>query len=57
MSLSVIEKDDSVNEYQLLPEKYNGDGQQVKGGEILTDGRVNPHELLELLQRFKDQNP
>ena len=23
------------------------DGQQVKGGEILTDGPINPHELLD----------
>ena len=48
VSLSVIEKDDLVNEYQLSIEKiYGYDGQQVTGGETLTDGPINPHELLD----------
>ncbi|MBO6959971.1 MAG: DNA-directed RNA polymerase subunit beta' [Prochlorococcus marinus CUG1438] len=49
VSLSVIEKDDLVNEYQLLIGKniMVSDGQQVSGGEALTDGPVNPHELLD----------
>jgi len=49
VTLSVIEKDDLVNEYQLLIGKniMVSDGQQVTGGEILTDGPINPHELLD----------
>jgi DNA-directed RNA polymerase subunit beta' len=60
VSLSVIEKDDSVNEYQLLLGKniMVSDGQQVKGGEILTDGPINPHELLDCyFSDLKDQKP
>ncbi len=60
VSLSVIEKDDSVNEYQLLLGKniMVSDGQQVKGGEILTDGPINPHELLDCyFIDLKDQKP
>ncbi|MBO8221655.1 DNA-directed RNA polymerase subunit beta' [Prochlorococcus marinus] len=60
VSLSVIEKDDSVNEYQLLIGKniMVSDGQQVTGGEILTDGPINPHELLECyFNDLKDQKP
>ena len=42
VSLSVIEKDDFVNEYQLLIGKniMVSDGQQVSGGEVLTDGQL-----------------
>ncbi len=60
VSLSVIEQDDSVNEYQLLPGKniMVSDGQEVKGGEILTDGPINPHELLDCyFSDLKDQKP
>jgi len=60
VSLSVIEKDDSVNEYQLLLGKniMVSDGQQVKGGEILTDGPINPHELLDCyFSDLMDQKP
>ncbi len=60
VSLSVIEKDDLVNEYQLLIGKniMVSDGQQVKGGEILTDGPINPHELLDCyFSDLKDQKP
>ena len=54
VSLSVIEKDDFVNEYQLLIGKNMvSDGQQVSGGEILTDGPINPHELLDCYFGFK----
>ena len=32
------------------------DGQQVSGGEILTDGPINPHELLDCyFSDLKDQ--
>ncbi len=60
VSLSVIEKDDSINEYQLLIGKniMVSDGQQVKGGEILTDGPINPHELLDcFFTDLRDQKP
>tara|TARA_Y100000766_G_scaffold256460_1_gene243294 strand:+ start:1 stop:3906 length:3906 start_codon:yes stop_codon:yes gene_type:complete len=60
VSLSVIEKDDLINEYQLLPGKniMVSDGQQVKGGELLTDGPINPHELLEcFFLDLKEQKP
>ncbi len=60
VSLSVIESDDLVNEYQLLIGKniMVSDGQQVKGGEILTDGPINPHELLDCyFNDLKDQKP
>ena len=34
------------------------DGHQVKGGEILTDGPINPHELLDCyFSDLKDQKP
>jgi len=60
VSLSVIEKDDFVNEYQLLMGKniMVSDGQQVTGGESLTDGPINPHELLDCyFNDLKDQKP
>ncbi len=60
VSLSVIENDDSVNEYQLLLGKniMVSDGQQVEGGEILTDGPINPHELLDCyFIDLKDKKP
>ncbi len=60
VSLSVIEQDDLVNEYQLLIGKniMVGDGQQVTGGEVLTDGPINPHELLDCyFSDLKDQKP
>ena len=60
VTLSVIEKDDVVNEYQLLVGKniMVSDAQQVTGGELLTDGPINPHELLEcFFNDLKDQKP
>ena len=60
ISLSVIEKDDVINEYQILVGKniMVSDGQQVLAGELLTDGPINPHELLEcFFVDLKDQKP
>ncbi len=60
VALAVIEKDDSVSEYQLLVGQniMVSDGQQVYGGEILTDGPINPHELLDCyFNDLKDQKP
>ena len=60
ISLSVIENDDSINEYQILIGKniMVSDGQQVNAGELLTDGPINPHELLDcFFTDLKDQKP
>ena len=60
VSLSVIENDDSINEYQILLGQniMVSDGQQVTGGELLSDGPINPHELLEcFFGDLKDQKP
>ena len=60
VSLSVIENDDVINEYQLLIGKniMVSDGQQVTGGELLTDGPINPHELLDcFFTDLKDRKP
>ena len=60
VSLTVIERDDSINEYQLLVGQniMVSDGQQVTGGELLTDGPINPHDLLDcLFTDLKDQKP
>ena len=60
MSLSVIENDDSINEYQILIGKniMVSDGQQVNAGELLTDGPINPHELLDcFFTDLKDHKP
>ena len=59
VSLSVIESDDVINEYQLLVGQniMVSDGQQVEGGEVLTDGPINPHELLDcFFNDLKGQN-
>ena len=58
--MSVIESDDVINDYQLLVGQniMVSDGQQVKGGEILTDGPINPHELLDcFFNDLKGQKP
>ena len=60
LSLSVIERDDVINEYQILLGKniMVSDGQQVSAGELLTDGPINPHELLEcFFADLQDQKP
>jgi DNA-directed RNA polymerase subunit beta' len=45
----VIEHDDVSTEYPILLGRnvMVNDGQQVTAGEMLTDGPINPHELLE----------
>ena len=60
ISLSIIEKDDVINEYQILIGQniMVSDGQQVEAGELLTDGPINPHELLEcFFVDLKDSKP
>tara|TARA_Y100001968_G_scaffold333518_1_gene396856 strand:+ start:4831 stop:8931 length:4101 start_codon:yes stop_codon:yes gene_type:complete len=59
-SLSIIEGDDNLNEYQILigQNVMVSDGQQVQAGESLTDGPINPHELLEcFFTDLRDQKP
>jgi len=49
ITVSVIEGDDTLTEYPILLGRtvMVSDGQQVTAGELLTDGPINPHELLE----------
>jgi len=49
ITVSVIESDDVITEYPILLGRnvMVSDGQQVSAGESLTDGPINPHELLE----------
>jgi DNA-directed RNA polymerase subunit beta' len=48
-TVTVIEADDAISEYPILLGRnvMVSDGQQVHAGELLTDGPINPHELLE----------
>ena len=54
ITVSVIETDDAITDYPILLGRnvMVSDGQQVSAGELLTDGPINPHELLECL--FED---
>jgi DNA-directed RNA polymerase subunit beta' len=49
ITVSVIETDDVITDYPILLGRtvMVSDGQQVRAGESLTDGPINPHELLE----------
>jgi DNA-directed RNA polymerase subunit beta' len=49
VAVAVIEHDDVSTEYPILLGRnvMVNDGQQVTAGEMLTDGPINPHELLE----------
>ncbi len=49
ITVTVIEGDDAISEYPILLGRtvMVSDGQQVKAGDLLTDGPINPHELLE----------
>jgi len=49
LAVSVIESDDAMTDYPILLGRnvMVSDGQQVSAGESLTDGPINPHELLE----------
>jgi len=49
ITVSVIETDDALTDYPILLGRnvMVSDGQQVSAGELLTDGPINPHELLE----------
>jgi DNA-directed RNA polymerase subunit beta' len=49
ITVTVIEGDDAITDYPILLGRtvMVSDGQQVRAGEMLTDGPINPHELLE----------
>ena len=49
VTVTVIEGDDAISEYPILLGRnvMVSDSQQVSAGELLTDGPINPHELLE----------
>jgi DNA-directed RNA polymerase subunit beta' len=49
ITVTVIEGDDAISEYPILLGRnvMVSDSQQVTAGELLTDGPINPHELLE----------
>jgi len=49
ITVTVIESDDAISEYPILLGRtvMVSDGQQVRAGDLLTDGPINPHELLE----------
>jgi DNA-directed RNA polymerase subunit beta' len=49
LTVCVIESDDASSDYPILLGRnvMVSDGQQVSAGELLTDGPINPHELLE----------
>jgi DNA-directed RNA polymerase subunit beta' len=49
ITVMVREADEQVSEYPILLGRtvMVGDGQQVRAGDLLTDGPINPHELLE----------
>ncbi len=49
ITVTVIESDDAIGEYPILLGRtvMVSNGQQVNAGELLTDGPINPHELLD----------
>jgi DNA-directed RNA polymerase subunit beta' len=50
IEIKVIEKDGTITDYQIGPGQnpFVVDGQIVEAGEPLTDGPINPHDILEL---------
>ncbi len=60
VTVSVIEQDDMITDYPILLGRnvMVSDGQQVTAGEFLTDGPVNPHELLDCyFEDLRSRNP
>ena len=49
ITVAVIEGDDAISDYPILLGRtvMVSDSQQVSAGDLLTDGPINPHELLE----------
>ena len=54
VDINVEEKDGNVEPYHVKPGQNAivSDGQQVKVGEMLTDGPANPHEILEVFFNY-----
>ncbi len=60
ITVTVIESDDSITEYPILLGRnvMVSNSQQVSAGEFLTDGPVNPHELLDcFFSDLRDRKP
>ncbi|WP_320663801.1 DNA-directed RNA polymerase subunit beta' [Prochlorococcus sp. MIT 1223] len=60
VTVTVIEGDDSISEYPILLGRnvMVMNGQEVAAGEFLTDGPVNPHELLDCyFADLRDRKP
>ncbi len=60
ITVTVIEGDDVISEYPILLGRnvMVSDSQQVNAGESLTDGPINPHELLEcFFNDLRDRKP
>ena len=60
ITVTVIESDDSISEYPILLGRnvMVSNGQQVTAGELLTDGPINPHELLDcFFSDLRDRKP
>tara|TARA_Y100001968_G_scaffold333954_1_gene401834 strand:- start:4254 stop:8372 length:4119 start_codon:yes stop_codon:yes gene_type:complete len=60
ITVTVIEGDDAIEEYPILLSKnvMVSNSQQVNAGELLTDGPINPHELLEcFFTDLRDKKP
>ncbi len=59
-TVTVIEGDDSIGEYPILLGRnvMVSNSQQVAAGELLTDGPINPHELLDcFFSDLRDRKP
>ncbi len=57
--IKVIDASGAVEEYFLGPGQnlLVSDGQEVKAGHLLTDGQLNPHEILEVyFNHFREEN-
>ncbi len=60
VTVTVIEGDDSITEYPILLGRnvMVSNSQQVAAGELLTDGPINPHELLDcFFSDLRDRKP
>ncbi len=58
--VTVIQSDDSIGEYPILLGRnvMVSNSQQVHAGELLTDGPINPHELLDcFFSDLRDRKP
>ncbi|PSB55459.1 DNA-directed RNA polymerase subunit beta'', partial [Chamaesiphon polymorphus] len=59
IEIKVIDASGAVEEYFLGPGQnlLVSDGQEVKAGHLLTDGQLNPHEILEVyFNHFREDN-